>query len=154
VGYTYVQAELDKDFISPQTGGVVAPSGSQLPGAPSSVLSVSLDKSWHLSGDKDLIVGLNGYYQSDSENFITKTSQVSENFPSFWLMGINTTLAAENWSAMLYIRNATDEGGASGSFPSTYFGTDTGIFENWYGNGNRQFIVQPRTIGLKLSYNF
>lgn len=42
VGYTYVKAELDEDFISPQTGSVVAPAGSTLPGAPSSVLSTNL----------------------------------------------------------------------------------------------------------------
>jgi outer membrane receptor protein involved in Fe transport len=154
IGYTYVNAELDKDFISPQTGNLVAPSGSQLPSSPNSVLSLNLDKSWALSGDKDLMVGVNGYYQSDSENFITKTSQLSENFDSFFLLGLTATVSAENWNAMLYVKNASDEGGASGSFPSTYFGADTGIFEYWYGNGNRQFIVQPRTIGLKFGYSF
>jgi outer membrane receptor protein involved in Fe transport len=45
-GYTYVNAELEKDFISPQTGGVVAPAGSTLPGAPESVLSLNLDNTW------------------------------------------------------------------------------------------------------------
>jgi hypothetical protein len=149
-----VNAELDKDFISPQTGNLVAPSGSQLPSSPNSVLSLNFDKSWALSGDKDLMVGVNGYYQSDSENFITKTSQLSENFDSFFLLGLTATLSAENWSAMLYVKNASDEAGASGGFPSSYFGTDTGTFEYWYGNGNRQFIVQPRTIGLKFGYSF
>jgi outer membrane receptor protein involved in Fe transport len=154
IGYTYVQAELDKDFYSPQTGSLVAPAGSELPASPGSVLSASLDKTWQLSGDKDLILGVNTYYQSDSENYITKTSQLSETFDAFWLLGANLTLAADNWSAMLYVKNATDEAAASGGFPSSYFGTDTGIFESWYGNGNRQFIVQPQTVGLKLSYNF
>jgi outer membrane receptor protein involved in Fe transport len=154
VGYTYVKAELDKDFMSTQTGSLIAESGSQLPGAPSSVLSINLDKSWEISGDKDLTVGLNGYYQGDSENFITSDSYLSEKFGSFWLMGANATLAAENWSAMLYIKNLADESGASGSFPCTYFCSDSGFFENWYGNGNRQFIVQPRTIGLRFNYSF
>jgi outer membrane receptor protein involved in Fe transport len=154
IGYTYVRAELDKDFISPQTGGLVAPSGSQLPGAPSNVLSFNLDKSWHMGGDKDLILGLNGYYQSDSENYITKISNLSETFPAFWLMGANATLAAENWSAMLYVKNITDESGATGGFPSAHYGADTGTFERWYGNSNRQFIVQPQTVGLKFTYEF
>jgi len=154
LGYTYVSAELDKDFNNTQSGDLVAPKGSQLPAAPESVLSIGLDKSWHVGSDKDLIVGLNGYYQSDAENFIDETSTLSEKFDSFFLLGVTATLAAENWSAMLYVRNATDEAGASGGFPTAYFGTDTGIFESWYGNGNRQFIVQPRTIGLKLGYNF
>jgi len=154
LGYTYVRAELDKDFISPQTGGLVAPAGSQLPGAPSSVLSLNLDKTWDLSGDKAFILGVNGYYQGDSENFITTDSYLSENFGSYSLWGANATLAAENWSAMLYVKNITDESGASGSFPCTYFCSDSGTFENWYGNGNRNFIVQPQTVGLKFTYNF
>jgi len=154
LGYTYVNAELDKDFNNTQTGNLVAPKGAQLSAAPESVLSLNLDKSWHVSSDKDLIVGLNGYYQSDSENFIDTTSNLSEKFDSFFLLGITATLTAENWSAMLYVRNATDEAGVSGGFPTAHFGIDTGIFENYYGNANRQFIVQPRTIGLKLGYNF
>ena len=154
VGYTYVNAELDKDFISPQTGAVIAPAGSALPAAPSSVLSLNLDNSWNLSGDMDLIVGLTGYYQSKSENFINSTNQLSETFDSFWLLGASATLAADRWSATLYIKNALDEAGATGSFPVSYWSYDTGVFESWYGNGNRQFIVQPRTIGLKVGYSF
>jgi hypothetical protein len=149
-----VKAELDKDFISTQTDSLIAESGSQLPGAPSSVLSINLDKSWEISGDMDLTVGLNGYYQGDSENFIRSGHYLSEKFSSFALLGATATLTADNWSAMLYARNLTDEAGASGSFPCTYFCSDNGFFENWYGNGNRQFIVQPRTFGVKFSYNF
>ena len=154
IGYTYVQAELDKDFVSTQSGGLIAPAGSQLPAAPSSVLSLNLDKTRNLSGGMDVIVGVNGYYQSEAENFITTDSYLSENFGSFALWGANATLAAENWSAMLYVKNLTDEAGASGSFPCTYFCSDSGTFENWYGNGNRNFIVQPQTVGLKFTYNF
>ena len=153
-GYTYVEAELDNDFISPQTGDVVAPSGSELPGAPSSVLSFNVDKSWHLDGDKDLVVGFNGYYQSDSENFINAADAWAETWDSYWLMGASATLVADNWSAMLYVKNIGDEEGVSGGFPTGVASFDTGIFENWFGNGNRNFIVQPRTIGLKLAYNF
>ena len=154
VGYTYVTAELDKDFISPQTGAVVAPKGSTLPGAPSNTLSFSLDNSWAISANMDLVAGFNGYYQSSTENFVDQDSQVNETFDSFILLGAAATLGAENWSATLYARNLTDEAGASGGFASTDWSYDTGVFENWYGNSNRQFIVQPRTIGLRFGYRF
>jgi outer membrane receptor protein involved in Fe transport len=154
VGYTYVSAELDKDFISPQSGNLVAPSGSQLPAAPSSILSLTLDKTWGLDGGNDLMASANAYYQGDSQNYITTDNDLSEKFSSFWLLGANLAYRTDSWTAMLYARNLTDESGASASFPSAYFGADTGIFENWYGNGNRQFIVQPRTIGLRIDYNF
>ncbi len=154
IGYTYVKAELDKDFISPQTGNVVAPSGSILPGAPENVFSISADNSWSLNSGMDLTLGFNAYSQSKSENFIDQNSELSERFGSFVLLGATASLAAENWSAMLYVKNIGDESGSTGGFPVSYWSYDTGVFENWYGNGNRQFIVQPRTIGLKLSYNF
>jgi outer membrane receptor protein involved in Fe transport len=153
-GYTYVQAELDKDFISPQSGALVAPSGSALPSAPENVLSLNMDNTWNVGSTMDLNVGINAYYQSASQNYIAIGNDLSEKHSSFWLMGANATLQAENWNAMLYIRNAGDEAGVSGSFPEAYFGADTGIFTSWYGNANRQMIVQPRTIGLRFTYEF
>jgi len=154
IGYTYVDAELSKDFISPQTGNVVAPKGSRLPGAPENVISLNADNSWNLSSNLDLVVGLNVYSQSKAENFIDQASPVNETFDSFWLLGATASVVADNWVATLYLKNLGDESGASGGFAATDWSTDTGVFENWYGNGNRQFIVQPRTVGLKLSYNF
>ena len=73
---------------------------------------------------------------------------------AFPLLNASASLETESWSATLYIRNLTDEEGASGGFPSSNWSYDTGVFENWYGNGNRQFIVQPQTIGLKFGYRF
>jgi outer membrane receptor protein involved in Fe transport len=153
-GYTYVNAELDKDFISPQTGGVIAPAGSTLPGAPENVLSVSGDYSWSVGGNMDFILGVNAYFQSESENFINQASLVNETFDSFTLLGATATLAGTNWSAMLYGKNLTNEAAPTGAFARSDWSYDTGIFESWYGNSNRQFIVQPLTIGLKLAYRF
>lgn len=153
-GYTYVKAELDKDFISPQTGAVVAPSGSRLPGAPESVLTVAVDNTWEINAEMDLIASFNAYYQSETENFINQSALLNETFDAFTLLNASASLVSESWSATLYIRNITDEEGASGGFASSYWSYDTGVFESWYGNGNRQFIVQPQTIGLKFGYRF
>jgi outer membrane receptor protein involved in Fe transport len=153
-GYTYVKAELDKDFVSPQTGGVVAPSGSRLPAAPSSTFSFTMDNTWGLSGGWDLVAAGNFYYQSNSENFINQTDPLNENFDSFWLLGATLSMVSDNWTAMLYVRNLTDEEGVSGGFPASHWSYDTGIFEYWYGNGNRQFIVEPRTVGVRVGYRF
>ncbi len=154
LGYTYVKAELDKDFISPQTGSVVAPKGSTLPGAPENVLTFAIDNTWQLSSGLNLVAAFNAYYQSETENFVDQEDTLNETYDAFTIMNANLTLASEKWSAMLYVRNLGDEDGASGGFPSSYWSYDTGVFENWYGNGNRQFIVLPRTIGLKFGYRF
>lgn len=153
-GYTYVNAELEKDFISPQTGGVVAPAGSTLPGAPESVFSINVDNTWRIGTDMDLVAAADLYYQSESENFINQDSPVNETFDSFALFGASVSLTSGPWRVTLYGRNLGDEAAPSGAFPATDWSYDTGIFEGWYGNGNRQFIVQPRTFGLKLGYRF
>ncbi|EED36368.1 hypothetical protein NOR51B_2319 [Luminiphilus syltensis NOR5-1B] len=154
LGYTYVSAELEKDFISPQTGGVVASEGAQLPGAPENTLSFNIDNRWSITGDMDLVTAFNAYYQSKTENFINQSSPENETFDDFWLLGATASLQTQSWQATLYVRNLTDEAAPTGSFPRSNWSFDTGTFENWYGNGNRQFIVQPRTIGLRLGYRF
>ena len=154
VGYTYVDAELEKDFFSTQTGDLVAKKGSTLPVAPQSVLSLSLDNAWELNSGMQMIAGVSIYHQSDSENFVSQESPLNENFGSFMLLNAGVTLEAESWSATFYAKNLTDEAASTGSFSRGYWSYDTGEFENWYGNGNRQFIVQPRTFGLKFGYRF
>ena len=154
VGYTYVDGKLDKDFISPQTGDVVAPKGSTLPGAPENVLTFAMDNTWELSSGMNLVAAFNAYYQSKTENFVDQAASENETFDAFTLMNASAALETENWTATLYVRNLGDEEGASGGFPASFWSYDTGVFENWYGNGNRQFIVQPRTIGLKFGYRF
>jgi len=154
-GYTYVKAELDTDFVSPQfPATVVAPAGSTLPGAPSNTLSLNIDNTWEIGSSMSLVAAFNAYYQSKSENFINQDSVVNQTYDAFTLLGASASLVGENWSAMLYIKNIGNEAGTSGGFSSTDWSYDTGEFENWYGNSNRQFIVQPQTIGLRVGYSF
>ncbi|MAT93680.1 MAG: TonB-dependent receptor [Halioglobus sp.] len=154
VGYTYVKAELEKDLISAQQGGVIADSGNTLPGTPENVLSFSIDHTLNLDQGMDLVSRVGGYYQSESENYIDNDSLQGEEFDSFWLWNASATLFKDNWRFVLYGKNLGDEDGVTGSFPSSYWSYDTGVFESWYGNGNRQMITQPRTVGLSVSYAF
>lgn len=154
LGYTFVKAELEKDFISAQQGGVIAESGETLPGTPENVLSMSLDQTWSLGSDMDLLARVDAYYQSESENFINPGVPQSQEHPSFWLWNASASLLTENWRFVLYGKNLADEEGVTGAFPSSHWSYDTGVFESWYGNGNRQMITQPRTVGLSASYRF
>jgi outer membrane receptor protein involved in Fe transport len=153
IGYTWVDAELDEDFISPQTGDLVAEDGATLPGTPEHVLSASLDKTWAI-GDIDLVTRINAYYQDETENYINQESMLNETFDSFWLINASATLLMDNWQFVVFGKNLGDEEGVTGAFPSSHWSFDTGVFENWYGNGNRQMITQPRTVGASVSYRF
>lgn len=154
VGYTHVQAELTGDFLHPQDDSVIAEDGAQLPGTPENVLSLGIDNTWSLSSGMDLVARASIYYQSESENFIDDTSVLHETHDSFSLINASASLVADNWTITLYGKNLGNEEGVTGSFPSAYFGTDTGIDEGWKGNANRQMISQPRTIGLTAAYRF
>ena len=154
LGYTYVKAELEKDFLSSQTGALVAPKGSTLPGTPENVFSGSLDYVWQLSGGMDVVLRANAYYQSEAENFIDEDSLLNQTHDDFWLFSGSLGLATASWDVTLYGKNLGDEEGVTGAFPSSHWSYDTGSFESWYGNGNRQMITQPRTIGLAANYRF
>jgi outer membrane receptor protein involved in Fe transport len=154
IGYTYVKAELEADFFSSQTGDLIAPKGSTLPGTPENVFSGTIDQTWQLGTSVELVGRVNAYYQSESENYINQDSVFNETFDSFWLWSASLALVMDRWDVTLWGKNLTDEEGVTGSFPTGYWSYDTGAFEGWYGNGNRQMITQPRTIGLTASYNF
>jgi iron complex outermembrane recepter protein len=154
VGYTYVVAELEEDFISAQQGGIVAEDGATLPGTPEHVLSLNLDHTWTVSQDMDLVSRIGGYYQSEAENFINENARQNQEHDSFWLWNASFSLLMDNWRVVVYGKNLGDEEGITGAFPSSWWSYDTGAFENWYGNSNMQMITQPRTFGLSASYIF
>jgi outer membrane receptor protein involved in Fe transport len=153
VNYTWVDAELDEDFISPQTGSLIASDGASLPGTAEHVLSLSLDKLWAV-GEMDLVTRVNAYYQDETENYIDQANVLNETFDSFWLLSASATLVMDDWQFVVFGKNLSDEEGVTGAFPVGHWSYDTGVFENWYGNGNRQMITQPRTIGASVSYRF
>ena len=96
---------------------------------------------------------LSAYYQSDSINSVQDTT-IQDRFSGFSLWNFQTTLSSENWSAALFVKNIGDEQAVTGNYPAAYMSTDTGTFEYYYGNNQRQYIATPRTIGLALKYDF
>ena len=153
LGYGHVEAELSADLISPQTGGVIADNGHRLPGTAKDVFTLSLTHNHQFSGGMTLLSRLNGYYQSDSINSVTEGS-LQQTFPSFSLWNASATLSTDHWDFSLYLRNMFDEKGVTGNYPSTYMSTDTGTFENYYGNNQRQYISGPRNIMAGIKYRF
>ena len=66
-GYTYVDAELTADFISP-IGTLVQVDGTRLPGAPENLLNAALNYRMPIGADYELIANLSGFYQSETRN--------------------------------------------------------------------------------------
>ena len=153
LGFGHVKAELSSDLINPQSGGVTAVDGHRLPGTAENTATASLKHSFDLSNGLNLATRLSAYYQSDSINSVTDNT-LQDTFDGFSIWNIGTTLSNENWSASLYVKNIGNDQAITGNYPSAYMSTDTGTFENYYGNNQRQYLATPRTVGLALKYNF
>ncbi|MGK0498394.1 MAG: outer membrane receptor protein involved in Fe transport [Oceanicoccus sp.] len=153
-GYSYTKAELTDDLIQPQYGAVLSEDGQRLPGTPEHVATLGLNHTMDINTDMTLVTRLSGYYQSDSLNNVDDSSTQQETHDSFSIWSVTSTLRMDSWSVSLYAKNMFNEKGVTGSYPEAYQSTDTGTFENYYGNNQRDYITTPRTIGVNVGYEF
>jgi len=153
LGYAFAKGELTEDLIQPQNNSVIAESGQRLPGTSEHVFSFSANYSNTLASGLILDANVGAYYQSDSVNSI-QDNYLQQEFDGFGLLNASVALTSETWVLSVYAKNLTDEEGVTGSYPASYTGTDTGVFENYYGNNQKEYITNPRTLGVNFSYNF
>ena len=55
-------------------------------------------------------------------------------------------------SASLWVKNIFNEEGVTGRFTEAYMGTAPGV--GYYGNGNKDLISLPRTVGFTVGVAF
>lgn len=70
----------------------------------------------------------------------------------FQIWNISSTYAWDSWSASLYLKNMFNEEGTTGVFPYLRGGSAPGGTQNYDGNNSRDYITQPRTVGVVVSY--
>ncbi|WP_193162484.1 TonB-dependent receptor [Microbulbifer hainanensis] len=150
LGYTFVDAELTADFVTP-TGVTIAEKGERLPSTAENTFSVAMDYSTALTDGIDWVSRINGYYQSDSENAIG-SGLTAAKIDAFQLWGANTSLVTDKWVASLFVKNLFNEDGVTGLITERHMGTDPS--EGFLGNASKDYISLPRTIGLSGSYSF
>jgi outer membrane receptor protein involved in Fe transport len=157
LGYAFVDGELTKDALAPTaSAGVIAPAGATLPGTAENTFNGALDYTYGLNNGWSWMSRLSVYYQSDTENAIGDAGRAPgtlvQTLDSFSLWNFVTTLSSENWDASLFVKNLTDEEGVTGLFTELYMGSDPTT--SYPGNGAKEFISLPRTIGVSFSYHF
>ncbi|NND44160.1 MAG: TonB-dependent receptor [Xanthomonadales bacterium] len=155
LGYAFVNAELDSDLFKPDDfdmSNPIAFSGDRLPGTSEHTLNFGISKWCELSNGRSLVTRVNGYYQSDTENHINRDVRFAENISGFSIWDASLSLVDDRWSLTLYAKNLFNEEGVTGMFKNEYMGTDPS--QNYFGNGSKQFLSLPRTIGLAVSYGF
>jgi outer membrane receptor protein involved in Fe transport len=153
VGYAYTDAKLVADATRPYAPfRVIAPNGSRLPAAPTSVVNASLDYTVHLQSGRTLVPHLDAYYQSGTFNRLALTEAAAIPMDAYTILNASLSLNAKQWSFALLARNVGNAKAISGIFPESSFGSAPA--DGFPGNTSRQLITTPRTIGLVAKYRF
>ncbi len=95
---------------------------------------------------------MDGFYQSETRNAMSSSPLFNVDLESFQIWGTAFTLAAEQWNASLWVKNIFNEEGVTGVFTELYMGAAPA--KGYFGNGAKDLISLPRTIGLSFNYLF
>jgi len=160
-GYAYVNAELTEDLYvgdgnpydpANPTQRLEASAGNKLPGTPEHALNLSLMHTYNLESGLRWVNWGSVYYQGESENSVLNTDDWNATLDSFSLWNFSTSLVGNNWSARLYIKNAFNEEGSTAVFKEGYMVSRPADW--FFGQNQKTFIAQPRTIGISGTYWF
>lgn len=155
IGYSYVSAELTEDVFAPSDPdhtSAVAFDGTVLPGTPKNTFNLALSHGQDLSNDVYWFNRFSIYYQSETENAINTSPRFAQTLDGFAILDYMSSFSYKDWTATLWMKNISNEEGTTGVFKEQYMGTSPA--QNYFGNGSKQFITLPRTVGLTLSYDF
>lgn len=157
IGYAFVDGKLTGQARSPTTPGfVLAEDGSPLIGTAEHTLNAAIQITREVGNGKSWTTRLNGYYQSETHNAFGDGSRTPGTFTAeldgFALFDVVSWISGDSWHASLYVKNLTNDEGTTGQFSELYMGTDP--TQNYFGNGNKQFLALPRTIGVAFTYEF
>ena len=135
----YTSAELDEDIVN--DGEVIAPDGTEMPFVPEVQFSTILRYGTEI-GSFDSYAQVAWSYTDNSWSSIEV--DIREDQDSYNLVNLAFGIARDNWTADLFIDNATDERAEiARSYPGYPSEKDT------YINTNR-----PRTIGIRFGQKF
>ncbi len=152
-GYAYANAELTEDFVSP-TGTLLAPKGTMLPGVSEHMINLAVDYTYNLDNDMDLVLRADGYYQSKTRNIVNNVgnARVEQDLPGFSIWNASATLIMDRVDVTLWMKNIFNNRGVTGVFKEEFMGTLPSA--GYFGNGSKELISLPRTIGLSVNYSF
>ena len=153
LGYAYVDAELTDDFFAPDNAVTpVALDGARLPGAPEHMINWALDYTTELSPDWSLFARVDGFYQSETRNGVGVSPTFNVPLDGFAILNATMSVTHGPVSASLWVKNIFNEEGVTGRFTEAYMGTAPGV--GYYGNGNKDLISLPRTVGFTVGVAF
>lgn len=156
VGYAYTDAELTTPFdirVADAFGsgdlmGASAASGAidaRTPGSPENTFTLSGSYYWPLNDNRQVVFHANASYRSDVvRNLASDLSDVYI-IDEFVTMDASVALENDRWSAQLFVNNVFDEEGVTAVAGNTPDVVD---------RHRAFFLTRPRTIGLRMAYNW
>jgi iron complex outermembrane recepter protein len=139
LAYAYTKAETNEDFT---IFGLTIPDGSTLPGTPEHSVSVGVDYTQELSSAIEVIYHMNAAYTDDVVNDINMASSNYRKFDGYETVNASVTVISDQWSIGVYATNITDEDGLSSQRAKIH------------GTSNLEWLIRPRTIGLRVSREY
>lgn len=112
--------------------------GDELAFAPSVQANVLARYQWNLSGDKVAHVMPHLAYSDESFSDIISINR--SRIDSWTMLGLTAGVSTDKWTAELYVDNLTDERAE--------------LARNFVNDRHRVSYARPRTVGMRLSYNF
>lgn len=153
VSYSYNDARLTEAAYRASNGtALIAPAGTRLPGTAMNTFNASVEHASAASDNWTWINRVSVFAQGETENSVEQSAKVKQTLPGFSIWGVSSTLSSDRWSISLFVKNLLNHEGITGSFLEANMGTDPA--QNYFGNGSKVFISQPRTIGMSASYKF
>ena len=151
LGYAYINAELTGDILSPE-GVVLGFDGDRLPGVPEHMINWALTYDTPISDTWSLYLRTDGNYQSSTRNSIGTNETFNVPLEGFAFFNATATVSNGPWSVSAWVRNIINEEGVTGLFSEAFMGTapESGYF----GNGNKEFLSLPRTLGVTTTFVF
>jgi iron complex outermembrane receptor protein len=163
LGYSYTNAELSEDFITPE-GSFGAAKGESLPGVPESTLVSSLLYEQEF-GDVVMHAQLGVSYKAEFKTGYLAPSIFAEQgydeIASSTLWNANVKFDMAEWSVSVFVNNLFNADDVTASDGDGKFITDISAGESKAGEqyaisqlGDQLYRVRPRTMGVSVSYDF
>lgn len=160
VGGSYNDAKLRRDYCNDTTAActgdnLLAPKGTQLP--------ITAKFKGNAVARYDFPIGPNkGHFQVSAAyegkrrtDLRTVENNIQGNLPAYTTVDTSAGITNDSWSLELYVRNLFDKRGLFGNSiqcPETVCGDPDGLTD--IGGKTYYYVVQPRTIGLKVGTKF
>lgn len=151
LGYAYTKARLEADAVFPDTGVVYGLEGQSLPGVPQHRFNAAASYGIQV-GSGLLTLRGDAYYQSAMENALSTSPKFKRTLDGFSLFNLSASYGLDQWDFTLWMKNVTNEAGVTGIYTEEYMGTSPA--QNYYGNGSKELVTLPRTLGFTIGYHF